>query len=87
MATGFERTGAVIFTVNLISLDFRLPGVRRNARMKLNFKFLKSFTLGDQHISQGFQRYFCYQERLSFAEIIFQILVFSLFQIQSLADV
>jgi hypothetical protein len=55
--------------------------------MKLNFEFLKFFTLGAQHISQGFQRYFCDQERLCFAEIIFQILVLSLFQIQSLADV
>jgi hypothetical protein len=87
MATGMRRTGAVILTVTTIFPDFRLPGVRRNARMKLNFKFLKFFTLGAQHISQGFQRYFCYQERLSFAEIIFQILVLSLFQIQSLADV
>jgi hypothetical protein len=87
MAIGLRRTGAVIFTVIMIFPDFRLPGVRRNARMKLNFEFLKFFTLGDQHISQGFQRYFCYQERLSFAEIIFQILVLSLFQIQSLADV
>jgi hypothetical protein len=87
MATGARRTGAVIFTVESISSDFCSRGVRRNARMKLNFEFLKFFTLGDQHISQGFQRYFCYQERLSFAEIIFQILVLSLFQIQSLADV
>jgi hypothetical protein len=34
---------------------------------------LKIFTLGGQHVSQGFQRYFCYKERLSFAEIIFRI--------------
>jgi hypothetical protein len=34
-------------------------GVRSNARMNSNFKFLKSFTLGCQHIKQGFQRYFC----------------------------
>jgi hypothetical protein len=68
-------------------LDFCLPGVCLNARKKFKFEFLKIFTLGDQHISQGFQRYFCYQERLSFAEIIIQILVLSLFQIQSLADV
>jgi hypothetical protein len=54
-------------------LDFCLPGVCLNARKKFKFKFLKFFTLGDQHISQGFQRYFCYLERLSFAEIIFQI--------------
>jgi hypothetical protein len=54
-------------------LDFCLPGVCSNARKKFKCEFLKIFTLGDQHISQGFQRYFCYQERLSFAEIIFQI--------------
>jgi hypothetical protein len=34
---------------------------------------LKIFTLGGQHMRQGCQRYFCYKERLSFAEIIFQI--------------
>jgi hypothetical protein len=51
MATGFERT----VTVNSISLDFRLPGVRRNARKKFKFEFLKFFTLGDQHMGQGFQ--------------------------------
>jgi hypothetical protein len=55
-------------------LDFCLPGVRPNARKKLKFEFLKFFTLGGQHIRQGFQRYFCYKERLSFAEIMFQIL-------------
>jgi hypothetical protein len=87
MATGMRRMGAVIFTVITIFPDFCLPGVRRNARMKLNFEFFKFFTLGAHHISQGFQRYFCYQERLSFSEITFQILVLSLFQIQSLADV
>jgi hypothetical protein len=55
-------------------LDFCLPGVRRNARKKLKFEFLKIFTLGDQHNRQCFQGYFCYNERLSFAEITFQIL-------------
>jgi hypothetical protein len=54
MATGFARTGAVIFTVALISLDFRLPGARRNARKKSKFEFLKFFTLGGHHIGQGF---------------------------------
>jgi hypothetical protein len=49
------------------------PRVRSNARKKLKFEFLKFFTLGGQHIRQGFQRYFCYKKRLSFAEIIFQI--------------
>jgi hypothetical protein len=73
MATGMRQMGAVIFTVITIFPDFRLPGVRRNARMKLNFEFLKFSTLGAQHISQGFQRYFCYQEMLSFAEILIQI--------------
>jgi hypothetical protein len=69
MATGFERTGAVIFTVASISLDFRLPGVRRNARMKLKFEILKFFTLGGHHIGQGFQEYFCYKEITCFAKI------------------
>jgi hypothetical protein len=58
-------------------LDFSAfcpPGVRSNARKKLRFEFLKFFTLGGQHIRQGFQGYFCYKERLSFAEIKFQIL-------------
>jgi hypothetical protein len=35
--------------------DFRLPGVRRNARKRFKFKILKISTLGDQHIGQGFQ--------------------------------
>jgi hypothetical protein len=74
-----ETNGNSAGHCELDSLRFCLPGVRRNARMKLYFEFLKFFTLGYQHISQGFQRYFCYQERLSFAEIIFQILVLSLF--------
>jgi hypothetical protein len=43
--------------------------VRRNARKRFKFKFLKTSTLGDQHISPGFQIYFCYQEWFSFAEI------------------
>jgi hypothetical protein len=72
---------------NLIFFDFCLPGARHNARKRFKFEILKNFTLGGQHVSQGFQRYFCYTERLSFAEIIFQILVLSLFQIQSLAEV
>jgi hypothetical protein len=55
MATGFERARTVIFTVNSISLDFRLPGVRRNARKRFKFEILKISTLGDQHTSQGFQ--------------------------------
>jgi hypothetical protein len=55
-------------------LDFHLPGVRRNARKRFKFKFLKFSTLDDPHIGQGFQWYFCYKERLSFAEIIFAFL-------------
>jgi hypothetical protein len=43
--------------------------VRRNARKSLKFEILKFSTLGDQHIGQGFQIYFCYQEWFSFAEI------------------
>jgi hypothetical protein len=31
-------------------------------------------TVVHQQIGQGFQEYFCYKGRLSFAEIIFQIL-------------
>jgi hypothetical protein len=63
-----------MLTVKPIWPDFCPPGVRSNARKKLKFEFLKYFTLGGQHIRQGFQRYFCYKERLSFAEITFQIL-------------
>jgi hypothetical protein len=54
--------------------DFCSPRVRSNARNNLNFKFLKTATVVHQQIGQGFQGYFCYKERLSFAEIIFQIL-------------
>jgi hypothetical protein len=39
-------------------LDFCPPGVRHNARKKFKFEFLKIFTLGGQHIGQGFQNYF-----------------------------
>jgi hypothetical protein len=39
-------------------LNLCSQGVRSNARMNSNFEFLKSFTLGCQHIKQGFQRYF-----------------------------
>jgi hypothetical protein len=52
---------------DLIFSNFCSPSVRSNARKKLKFEFLKFFTLGGQHIRQGFQRYFCYTERLSFA--------------------
>jgi hypothetical protein len=55
MATGLGRTATVILTVIMILPDFRLPGVRRNARKRFKFVFLKFFTLGDQHIGQGFQ--------------------------------
>jgi hypothetical protein len=51
-------------------LDFQRPGVRRNARKKFKFAFLKFSTLVDQHIGQGFQSYFCYKEMLSLAEIL-----------------
>jgi hypothetical protein len=47
--------------------------VRRNARKNLKFEFLKFFSLGDQHMSQGIQWYFCFEERIRFAEILFQI--------------
>jgi hypothetical protein len=49
--------------------------VRRNARKRFKFEFLKISCLSDQHIGQGVLSYFCYQERRSFAEILFQILV------------
>jgi hypothetical protein len=32
---------------------------------------LKIFTLGGQHIGQGFQNYFCSEEMGCFAEILF----------------
>jgi hypothetical protein len=72
MATATRRTATVIFTVNVICSDLCLPSVRRNARKNFKFEILKFFTLGDQHIGQGFQSYFCYKEMLSFAEILFQ---------------
>jgi hypothetical protein len=68
-------------------LEFHPPGVRRIARKKFKFEILKISTLGDQQIGEGFQSYFCYQERRSFPEILFQNLVLSLFQIQSLTEV
>jgi hypothetical protein len=52
-------------------LIFCLPGVCSNARKKFKFKFLKFFTLGGQHIGQGFQNYFCSEEIGCFAEILF----------------
>jgi hypothetical protein len=55
-------------------LDFHLPGVRRNARKKFKFEILKISSLGDRHIGQGFQSYFCYREMLGFAEILFAFL-------------
>jgi hypothetical protein len=58
----------------LIPSDFCLPGVRHNARKKFEFKFLKTDTVVGQDIGQGFQGYFCFKERLGFAEIKFQIL-------------
>jgi hypothetical protein len=73
MATVTGRTATVILTVIMICSIFHLPGVRSNARKRFKFEILKVSTLGDQHISQGFQWYFCYKERLSFAEILFQI--------------
>jgi hypothetical protein len=54
-------------------LDFCLPDVRQNARKKFKFDFLKIFTLGGQHIGQGFQNYFCSEEMGCFAEILFRI--------------
>jgi hypothetical protein len=55
--------------VNLISLRFASASARRNARKNSKFEFSKFSTLGAQHIGQGTQSYFCYGERLSFAEI------------------
>jgi hypothetical protein len=52
-------------------LDFCLPGARHNARKRFKFEFLKFFTLGGQHIGQGFQNYFCSEEIGCFAEILF----------------
>jgi hypothetical protein len=48
---------------------FRLPGVRRIARKNFKFEILKISTLGDQHIGQGFQSYFCSGEITGFARI------------------
>jgi hypothetical protein len=49
-------------------LDFCLSGARHNARKRFKFEFLKIFTLGGQHIGQGFQEYFCYKEITYFAK-------------------
>jgi hypothetical protein len=49
-------------------LDFCPPGARHNVRKKLKFEFLKIFTLGGQHIRQGFQNYFCSEEIICFAK-------------------
>jgi hypothetical protein len=70
MATGFERARTVKLTVETIFADFCLPAVRRNARKRFKFEFLKFSTLGDPHISQGLQWYFCSEGRTCFAEIL-----------------
>jgi hypothetical protein len=54
-------------------LDFCLPSARHNARKKFKFEFLNFFTLGGQHLGQGFQNYFCPEEIGCFAEILFRI--------------
>jgi hypothetical protein len=69
MATGPGRTGTAFATVESIFLDFCPPGARHNARKKFIFEFLKTFTLGCQHITQGFQNYFCSEELSGFAKI------------------
>jgi hypothetical protein len=66
------RAGAKVNSVghsDFDFLDFCPPGVRHDARKKLKFKILKIFTLGGQHIRQGFQRYFCSEEISCFAKI------------------
>jgi hypothetical protein len=40
---------------NLIPSDFCLPGIRHNAHKRFKLEIFKIFTLGGQHISQGFQ--------------------------------
>jgi hypothetical protein len=59
--------------VNSISFDFLSASVRRNARKNLKFEILKFSNLDNQHMSQGIQWYFCFEERIRFAEILFQI--------------
>jgi hypothetical protein len=73
MATGQRRTATVITTVIMICLRFCLPGARSNARKSFKFEILKFSTLGGQHMSPGIQWYFCSEERIRFAEILFQI--------------
>jgi hypothetical protein len=75
MATVFGRARTVIIIVNQDFARFHLPGVRRIARKKFIFEFLKFSTLGDQHIGQGFQSYFCSGEIVGSAQILFQILI------------
>jgi hypothetical protein len=69
MTTGTRRTGTVRLTVASISLDFARQVFDQMPAWKLKFEFLKFFTLGGQHIRQGFQRYFCSEEITGFAKI------------------
>jgi hypothetical protein len=67
-------------------VGFASASVRRNARKSLKFEFLKTSSLGDHHIGQGMQSYFCSGEITSFAKILISNLVKSLIQIQTLAQ-
>jgi hypothetical protein len=62
-------------TVKLDLIGFASASVRRNARKSLKFKFLKFSSLSDHHIGQGILSYFCFKERRSFQEILFQVLI------------
>jgi hypothetical protein len=46
--------------------------VRRNARKRFKFEFLKISCLSDQHIGQGVLSYFCFGEIAGFAQILIQ---------------
>jgi hypothetical protein len=69
MATGSGANGNSVGHSSLDSTEICPPGVRPNVRMKSNFKFLKTATVGLHHIGQGFQGYFCFEEITSFAKI------------------
>jgi hypothetical protein len=87
MATGLGQMGTASAIVESIFLDFCPPGVRHNARKNSKFEFLKSFTLGCQHTSQDSKDIFVEQKDNVLRKSYLNFGVWSLFQIQTLADV
>jgi hypothetical protein len=58
-ATGLGRTRDGVGYSGSPFTNFCPPGVRPNARKKLNFEFLKNSNWGCQDIKLGFQKYVC----------------------------